>query len=239
MKVIKGGKNEGKLDKKPKRYDNDWEAIENDLLTTTRTVSAIARKHGLSETAIRKYIKKESIERDLSLKVKAAVRNKLVRDPVRKKKQVRDKLKSKIEPQTKPKKQTEKEIVEAAAEESVSFIKTWDEIFLKTITTANRLKKEIFKTVQVHVAAKEGKAGKPDERARTVLVDKLKSSEKASVFNSVVKAETSVFEAMRKNLGIGEGENDPLRDSELSNMNDDELRREIEALEANAKKRRA
>jgi len=233
MKVIKGGKNEGKLNKKTSQYNYDWEAIDNELLTTTKTVSAIARKFGPSEGAVRKHIKKEGIERDLTLKVKAAVRNKLVRNPVRKKKTVRTKPKSKVEPKAKAKKPTEKEIVEAAADESISFIKTWDEIFLKTIKVASFLKREIRKKVRVHIPAKG------EKRARTISVDKLDSKEKASVFNSVVKAETSVFEAMRKNLGIGEGENDPLRDNELSNMDDDELRREIEALEANSKARRA
>jgi len=113
MKVIKGGKNKGKTDPKNNQYDNDWEAIENDLLTTTLSIRAIARKHNISDTAIRKYIKKEGIERDLSLKVKAAVRYKLLRNPVRKKTQVRTKTKSKVQ----TKKPTEKEIVEAAAEE--------------------------------------------------------------------------------------------------------------------------
>lgn len=192
MKVIKGGKDNGKLGKKTPRYNHDWEAIENDLLTTTISIKAIARKHDISDTAIRKYIKKEGIERDLSQKVKAAVRNKLVRDPVRKKTQVRIKLQTK----TKTKKPTEKEIIEAAADENISFIQTWDDIFLKTIAVAKALKKEILKKVKVKIPAKG------DKRARTVSVDKLDPKEKATVFNSVVKAETSVFEAMRKNLGV-------------------------------------
>jgi len=232
MKVIKGGKDKGKLSKKPPRYDHDWEAIENDLLTTTRSIKAIARKHKVSDTAIRKYIKKNGIERDLSLKVKAAVRNKLVRDPIRKPKQVRTKPQTK--PQTKKlteKEITEKEIVEAAAEESISFIKAWDEIFLKTVAVAKVLKKEILKKVKVKIEPKDGKRG------RTISVDKLDSKEKATVFNSVVKAETSVFESMRKNLGIGD--DDQSADRDLGKMNDIELDKEIEELESNEKAKRA
>jgi len=192
MKVIKGGKDKPKP--KASQYDHDWEAIENDLLTTTMSVRAIGRKNGVSEGAIRKYIKKEGIERDLSLKVKAAVRSKLVRNPVRKKTQVRTDAKTKMRTQ----KPTEKEIVEAAAEENISFIQTWDDLFLKTVEVGKKLKAEIFKKVKVKLEAKNGK------RARTITLDKLDSKEKATVYNSVVKAETSVFEAMRKNLGVDE-----------------------------------
>ncbi len=186
MKVIKGGKDKGKS--KTPQYDHDWEAIENDLLTTTMSVRAIGRKNGVAEGAIRKYIKKEGIERDLSLKVKAAVRNKLVRNPVRKKTQVRTKTKSKV----RTKKPSEKEMIEAAAEENISFIQTWDEIFLKTVIVATALKKDILKKVKI----------KLEKENKTITVDKYTPKEKAAVFNSVVNAETKVFEAMRKNLGI-------------------------------------
>ncbi len=235
MKVIKGGKDKGKTGNKNVQPLHDWEAIENDLLTTTKSIRAISRKHNLSDTSIHRYIKKNGIERDLTQKVKAAVRNKLVRGAVAKQSRVAPSC----NPKCNPPKATEKEIIEAAADENISFIHTWDKIFLKTVATATRLKKEIFKRVKVKLPATPEINGKPARRARTITVDKLKPSERATIFNAIVKAETGVFESMRKNLGIGEGENDPLRDSELSNMDDAELRREIEALEASAKKRRA
>ena len=96
------GKNNGKTDPKQNQFDHDWDAIETDLTTTTMSIRAIARKHNISDTAIRKYIKKEGIERDLSLKVKAAVRNKLLRNPVRKNKQVRRDSKTKVRTDKKP-----------------------------------------------------------------------------------------------------------------------------------------
>ena len=228
MKIINGGKNQGKLEKKKPRYDHDWEAIENDLLTTTRSIKAIGRKHKVSDTAIRNYIKKNGIQRDLSMKVKAAVRNKLVRDPVRKSKQVCAKPKTK----TQTKMPTEKEIVEAAAEENISFIKSWDALFLRTVEVGQKLKKEIFKKVKIKIEPKD------DKRGRTISVDKLDSKEKATVFNSVVKAETSVFEAMRKNLGIGD-DGEKAGDSDLRGMEDFELDKEIEELESNEKAKRA
>ena len=96
LKLIKGGKDKSKSKEKTSQYDHDWEAIENDITTTAISIRAIGRKHNVSEGAIRKYIKKNGIERDLSLKVKAAVRRKLVRNPVRKKTQVRTEAKTKV-----------------------------------------------------------------------------------------------------------------------------------------------
>jgi len=102
MKVVDGGKKKENSDKKQPRYDHDWDAIETDLTTTVMSIRPIGRKHNISDTAIRKYIKKGGIERDLSLKVKAAVRNKLVRNAVRKKTQVRTKTKSKVRTKNDP-----------------------------------------------------------------------------------------------------------------------------------------
>ena len=42
---------------------------------------------------------------------------------------------------------TEKEVIEAAAEENISFIQTWDEIFQKSVTVAEALKEEILKNL--------------------------------------------------------------------------------------------
>jgi len=192
MKIVDGGKD--KTDKVQPLHD--WEAIENDLTTTTISIRAIGRKHGISDTAIRKHIKKNGIQRDLTLKVKAATRNKLVRNPVRKTTKVR------IDPKNQLQTKTEKEIVEAAAEQNISFIHAWDKIFLETVETAKRLKKEIFKKVKIKIPAKPAMGDKPATRAKTITADKLDPKERATVFNSIVKAETGVFEAMRKNLGI-------------------------------------
>ncbi|OEU68499.1 MAG: hypothetical protein BBJ57_07415 [Desulfobacterales bacterium PC51MH44] len=188
MEVINGGKDKNKTSIK----NPDWEAIETDLTTTVMSGRAIAKKYGVSEGTIRYYIKKEGIERDLSRKVKTAVRNRMLRTPLRKKPKVR---KSENTGLRKP---TEKEIIDAAVEENMNFIGEWDKIFLKTVGIAKLLKAEIFKKVKVKIPAKGGK------RARTITADKLDAKERATVFNAIVKAETGVFEAMRKNLGIEE-----------------------------------
>jgi len=181
--------------KKAKSKMHDWEAIEPDIITCRMSLRAVGRKHGVSEGAIRKYIKRNNIERDLTVKVKVEVRKKLVRNAVRKKTQLRKDPKSKVraDKNSSEPKLTEKEMIEAAAEENISFIQTWDEIFQKSVKVAKALKKDILKRVSV----------KLDEKKST-LVDKYTPNQKATVYNSVVNAETKLFEAMRKNLGIDE-----------------------------------
>ena len=57
----------------------DWEAIEREYRAGLFSVREIARKHGLSETAIRKRAKAEGWERALADEVRRRAREKLVR----------------------------------------------------------------------------------------------------------------------------------------------------------------
>lgn len=57
----------------------DWEAIEREYRAGQISVRAIASQHGLTEGAIRKRAKAEGWSRPLAEKVRAAVREKLVR----------------------------------------------------------------------------------------------------------------------------------------------------------------
>lgn len=92
---------EGQAPKAP-----DWEAIERDYRAGVLTLRAIAAAHGITEGAIRKRAKRDGWSRDLSAKVQQAVRNELVRVPVRT-----------HDPRT------EKEIVDGAAAAVVSLIR--------------------------------------------------------------------------------------------------------------------
>lgn len=192
MKVIKGGKAKTPTGKQvPKRRVRkayDWEGIESAYRANKVSVCEIGRRYGISESYIRKRANEEGWERDLSYKVKAAVRNKIVRE-----KSVRTKSKQKtVRTRTKTRTLTEKEIIEAAAEEDVSFIKTWDERFRENLKVATKLKEEIFKKIRVKIEGGE----------KTVLIDKYTPNQKAAVYNSVTGAEHKIFESMRKNLGI-------------------------------------
>lgn len=67
----------------PKRRPIDWEAIEGSYRAGSPSVVAIAEEHGITEGAIRKRAKKEGWSRDLSGRVQAATKEKLVRESVR------------------------------------------------------------------------------------------------------------------------------------------------------------
>jgi hypothetical protein len=62
---------------------HDWEAIEKAYRAGQLSIREIARQHHLSEGAIRKKAKADEWERDLTAKVRAAVRTELVRTEVR------------------------------------------------------------------------------------------------------------------------------------------------------------
>lgn len=57
----------------------DWEAIHSDYRTGQHSVRALATKHGITEGAIRKRVRSEAWQRDLSQHVKSATNAKLVR----------------------------------------------------------------------------------------------------------------------------------------------------------------
>lgn len=61
---------------KPK---TDWEAIEREYRAGQQSIREIAKKHGVSDTAIRKEAKAKGWERALADQVRKAVREKLVR----------------------------------------------------------------------------------------------------------------------------------------------------------------
>ena len=65
------------------RKSIDWEAVEASYRSGAPSVRALAEIHGLTEGAIRKRAAKEDWKRDLTEKVQAATKEKLVRTKVR------------------------------------------------------------------------------------------------------------------------------------------------------------
>lgn len=90
-----------------KKKTTDWERIERDFRSGVRSVKEIARQNGISDTAIRKRAKRDGWTRDLTRDVRAATQSKLVRDEVRGHNA-----------------KTDAEIVEAAAAESASVVRS-------------------------------------------------------------------------------------------------------------------
>lgn len=84
----------------------DWESIEREFRAGVLSIREIAKRHGLTDTAIRKRAKAWGWERDLTAKVQEEVRRKLVRTEVR----ITDV-------------RTEREIVEQAAQTVVEVVR--------------------------------------------------------------------------------------------------------------------
>jgi len=83
----------------------DWEIIREEVVAGQLSLKEIARRNGCSDTAIRKKIKENGWKRNLSEKVLAQVRNKLVRE-------VRENRPA-----------TDEEIIDAAAERGAAIIR--------------------------------------------------------------------------------------------------------------------
>lgn len=88
----------------------DWETIGRDFRAGVLSIREIARRHKLSDTAVRKHAKEEGWERDLTARVQEKVRTDLVRAEVRA-------ANARANPQT------EREIVEQAAATVVEIVK--------------------------------------------------------------------------------------------------------------------
>ena len=66
-----------------KKKTYDWDIIEKEYRAGQLSIREVARRHGCSESAIRKRAKTHGWKRDLVKKVRQEVRNKLVRTDVR------------------------------------------------------------------------------------------------------------------------------------------------------------
>lgn len=87
----------------------DWEAIEAEYRSGTISNSELGRKYDISESYIRKRAKEGGWSKDLTAKVQAAVRDKLVRAAVR-------------SDNARTNSRTDAEIIEAAAETAVQVV---------------------------------------------------------------------------------------------------------------------
>ena len=101
----------------------DWESIEKEFRAGQLSNVEIGKRHGVSEGAIRKKAKKFGWKKDLLKKVQATVREKLVREAVRK-------------PNA-----NDEEIVQGASDQGVKIIK----LHRKDITKLKKVEQKILK----------------------------------------------------------------------------------------------
>lgn len=112
----------------------DWEAIERAYRAGALSIRTIADRNGISDTAIRKKAKASGWVRDLSEQVRKEVRNKLVRG------EVRDGQCANPE--------RDAEIVEEAAEEGATVVRSHRRDIRKATILANLLMDDLLTTIQ-------------------------------------------------------------------------------------------
>ena len=112
----------------------DWEAIERAYRAGALSIRTIAERNGISDTAIRKKAKASGWVRDLSEQVRKEVRNKLVRG------EVRDGQCANPE--------RDAEIVEEAAEEGATVVRSHRRDIRKASNLANLLMDDLLTTIQ-------------------------------------------------------------------------------------------
>lgn len=112
----------------------DWEAIERAYRAGALSIRTIADRNGISDTAIRKKAKASGWVRDLSEQVRKEVRNKLVRG------EVRDGHCANPE--------RDAEIVEEAAEEGATVVRSHRRDIRKASNLANLLMDDLLMTIQ-------------------------------------------------------------------------------------------
>ncbi|QQX60934.1 hypothetical protein [Pseudomonas chlororaphis] len=112
----------------------DWEAIERAYRAGALSIRTIAERNGISDTAIRKKAKASGWNRDLSEQVRKEVRNKLVRG------EVRDEQCANPE--------YDAEIIEEAAEEGATVVRSHRRDIRKATNLANLLMDDLLMTIQ-------------------------------------------------------------------------------------------
>lgn len=105
------------------RKSIDWEAVEASYRSGAPSVRALAERHGLTEGAIRKRATKEGWRRDLTEKVQAATKEKLVRAKVR----------------TESTQRTDAEIIDSESDIRVSLVQAHRDDLSRWSTIANKL----------------------------------------------------------------------------------------------------
>lgn len=112
----------------------DWEAIERAYRAGALSIRTIAERQGVSDTAIRKKAKTLGWARDLSDQVRKEVRSKLVRGEVRNDQGANP--------------ERDAEIIEEAAEEGATVVRSHRRDIRKATNLANLLMDDLLSTIQ-------------------------------------------------------------------------------------------
>ncbi|WP_095169210.1 hypothetical protein [Pseudomonas sp. Irchel 3H3] len=188
----------------------DWEAIERAYRAGALSIRTIADRNGISDTAIRKKAKASGWVRDLSEQVRKEVRNKLVRG------EVRDGQCANPE--------RDAEIVEEAAEEGATVVRSHRRDIRKASNLANLLMDDLLTTIQqresiedaIEVETRDDSNGM--RRANMLGAVSLPSNAKTLFQLSSAMKNLQVLERQAFNLDDKEQSSDV---DELSNLMDE------------------
>lgn len=164
-----------------KLTDADWIAIERDFRAGQLSNREIATAAGITEGALRKRAKRDEWERDLSQRVRDAVRNKLVR------RSVRNPVRSAA---------TEREAVEVAANRSTSIVLDHQAILGTTSNLGARLLDQV-KAVVADLEEAERPRTKNDKIQALAL-----ASRAASLLDTISKTMARTIPLERQAYGI-------------------------------------
>ena len=188
----------------------DWEAIERAYRAGALSIRTIADRNGISDTAIRKKAKASGWVRDLSEQVRKEVRNKLVRG------EVRDGQCANPE--------RDAEIVEEAAEEGATVVRSHRRDIRKASNLANLLMDDLLTTIQQRESIEDAiedetrDDGNGMRRANMLGAVSLPSNAKTLFQLSSAMKNLQVLERQAFNLDDKEQSSDV---DELSNLMDE------------------
>jgi hypothetical protein len=174
---------------KPEKSSPDWEAIEREYRPGILSVREIARQFNVSNTAIHKQAKKEDWERDLTAKVRAAVAKKLLK--------------------AESKKETDREIVDAAAERGASVIKLHRTDVARSLSLVNLLSSQLQEAAEnrddiEYEILKDtiGEDGKVDFKRRSLMKRAISLPAHAGVIRDLSAAQKNLITLERQAYGL-------------------------------------
>lgn len=188
----------------------DWEAIERAYRAGALSIRTIAERNDVSDTAIRKKAKALGWARDLSEQVRKEVRNKLVRGEVREDQCANP--------------ERDAEIIEEAAEEGATVVRSHRRDIRKATNLANLLMDDLLTTIQkreeIEDAIDEETADDANGMRRANMLSAVSLPSNAKTLFQLSAAMKNLQVLERQAFGLDEKEKSTDAD-ELSNLMDE------------------
>lgn len=200
---------------------HDWEAIERLYRAGMLSVREIARRHGLSDMAVRKRAARDAWERDLSARVQEAVRNSLVRAEVR----------------ANPEK--DDEVIEAAASRAVAVVVEHRGAVARMRGTVAALQARLDDLLANQSVAEALAAAEPNGAAKVALVRATSLAEQARTLDKMANTLSRLIPLERQAHGIDDRPQDSGPTAQQQQLRDAAYGVVLDMLAERAKAKRA